>query len=386
MKKSLLITLDFPPRRGGVAGYYANLCKNFPADKIVVLAPTGPDTEYFDGRQRFPVIRNAKLAELIADKPGLFNISGKLKLLSLIKEIDALVKNHQIRMIQIGQILPLGTLALIIKKRKKIPFIFYAHGMDITVPQKISRKNILLKKIIKNAQAIVANSYFTANELVKLGAANDQVTVAYPCPNIAAEHLNENFIENYLLQQELVNKKIILSFGRLVERKGHDQVIKALPLILKKIPKAVYLIAGDGPNRSKLEKLVSQMKLGQNVKFISQVNDELLPVLYHICDVMAMPSRMLVNGDVEGFGIVYLEANLFGKPVIGGKSGGVPEAVANGKTGLLVDPNNTEEIALALIAILSDEAYAHRLGIQGMERAHRDFSWFDQASKIIKIL
>ncbi|MFA6321994.1 MAG: glycosyltransferase family 4 protein [Candidatus Buchananbacteria bacterium] len=386
LKKSLLITLDFPPNYGGVANYYYNVCKNFPSDKIIVLAPIWPGSETFDSRQKFTIIRSARLNQIAKAKSGLFNLSSKFQLLGLIKDLLIIIKNHKIEFIQIGQVLPLGSMALILKRRTKIPFIFYAHGMDITVPQKITRKKIIIKKIISKAKYIVANSYFTRNELAKLGADRDKVVVAYPCAGLTSHHVSAQEIQNFTNQYELGGKNIILTVGRLVERKGHDLVIKSLPEILKKIPNTIYLIAGDGPNKIKLQSLVSEKKLGSYVKFISSVSHDLLPVLYQISDVFVMPSRQLSNGDVEGFGTVYLEANLFGKPVIGGKSGGVTEAILDKKTGLLINPTSQTELINAVVSLLTDKSFAHRLGFQGMERAHHEFDWRAQTQKIISIL
>lgn len=386
LKKSLLITLDFPPRFGGVAGYYYNICKNLPADKIVVLAPAEKNSEEFDLKQNFPIIRSVKLKQIMSAKSGLLNISSKINWLALTKEIIQIAKNHQIELIQIGQVLPLGTVALMLKRRTGLPFIFYSHGMDILVPQKIARKKIILKKIIKESQAIISNSHFTRSELGKLGADKNKIAVVYPCPNISSSHVDPLTIDQFLKEYELKNKKIILTVGRLVERKGHNQVIKALPNILKRVPNTVYLIAGDGPNKDKLEKLVFSLKLGQSVKFINQVSNNLLATLYQICDVFVMPSRHLPNGDVEGFGMVYLEANLFGKPVIGGKSGGISEAILNEKTGLLVNPNDTFELSQAIISILVNDSFAHTLGIQGMQRVHDDFDWKTQVDILKNIL
>lgn len=383
-KKSLLVTLDFPPDYGGVASYYYQLAKNLPADKIVVLAPEKGDTKSFDLQQRFTIIRSKTLAEIAESKGGLLNLNSKLKWLKLSDEIKILAKNHQFKTLLIGQVLPLGHIGLML--RNKFSFIFFAHGMDITVPAKNIRKKILLKKIIKKATKIIANSYFTRHELFLLGADKEKITVINPCPNLNAEHVNEEIVKKFLHENDLAEKKIILTVGRLVKRKGHDQIIKAMPQILKKIPNAFYLIAGAGPYKPELENLISKNKLGAFVKFINKPESNLLPTLYQACEVMAMPARSLGNGDVEGFGIVYLEANTFGKPVVGGKSGGVPEAVVNEKTGLLVDPQNTEEIAQAIISLLIDEAYANRLGLQGMDRVHEEFNWSTQAKKLFETI
>ena len=390
IKKSLLLTLDFPPSHGGVAAFYYNICKNLPPDKIVVLAPEQAGAKEFDQKQNFTIIRKKRLNLLPPNNAwGLRQISkitSRIKWLALIKDLGQTAKNHKIELIQVGQVLPLGTVALAYQSRKEIPYIFYAHGLDITLPQKFRRKKALLKKIIAQARAIVANSHFTKDELVKLGASGEKIIVVHPCPNITTEQISEWKIEEITGDYGLKNKKILLTVGRLVERKGHDMVIKAMPEIIKKVPTAVYLIIGEGPAQKNLEKLVNQRSLRDYVKFLGGVPNKDLPAYYQLCDVFIMPSRQLANGDVEGFGIAYLEANLFGKPVIAGRSGGVAEAVINGQTGLLVDPSNVSEIAAAAIRLLTDPGLSERLGLQGLERVSTEFDWKTQTEKIKEIL
>ena len=390
IKKSLLVTLDFPPNLGGVAAYYYNVFKNLPADKIVVLAPSQEGAEDFDSKQKFTIIRKNTLNNLPQSKPrgisSIFKIFTRFKWMTIIKDINETIKNHKIELLQIGQVLPLGTLAMVCQTSKKISYIFYAHGLDITLPQTFKRKKILLKKIIKHARAMVANSYWTKDELERLGADPNKIIVAYPGPNLSSEQSSEWKIEEIKKEHELKDKKILLTVGRLVERKGHDMVIKALPEIIKKIPNVTYLIVGKGPRRTHLEKLVNQNSLRDYVKFISNVAQNDLAALYQICDVFIMLSRQLANGDVEGFGIVYLEANMFGKPVIAGQSGGVPEAVVHGQTGILVDPTDIDQITQATVKLLSDQAYAAKLGTQGLQRVGEKFDWVSQVEKIKEIL
>lgn len=384
IKKNLLLTLDFPPNYGGVATYYYNVCKNLPSDKIVVIAPEYADTKKFDYSQSFTIIRKDLAAR--KPRPKLVKIFDTLKWASAISYVEKIVKNHNIEMIQVGQILPLGTVALALKKKAKIPYIVYAHGLDIVVAQKFYRKKQLLRRIIKEASGIVANSNFTKDEIVKLGANPDKVIVVYPCPNLLPERVSEVETEQIITNNQLKGKKIILTVGRLIERKGHDMVIKALPEILKKVPNTVYVIVGNGPDKKRLETLVGQKKLGEHVKFVSAVANKYLAGFYEVCDIFVMPNRQLTNGDVEGFGITFLEANSFGKPVIGGRSGGVPEAILDGRTGLLVDPANQAEIADSISQLLLDQARAERLGLQGLERVTEFFEWHIQTEKIKGIL
>lgn len=390
IRKSLLVTLTFPPEFGGMQAYYHHLCSQLPADKVVVLAPSVKGEDDFDLNQHYTIVRKRIMSSVTPRWPsgwlGLIKLASTIRWISLIKSIDRAARLHHIEIIQVGQVLPLGTLALWYKRRRGIPYIFYAHGLDIMVPQRFLRKKTLLKKIIAGAEAIVANSEFTKDELIKLGAPREKVTVIYPCPNISATQPPAHVVEKVINTYQLSGKKVLLSISRLVERKGHDMVIKSLPQIIKAVPNIQYVIVGDGPYKKNLERLVSELRLGRYVQFVGARPQSEISAWYELCNAFIMPARQLPNGDVEGFGIVYLEANLYGKPVIAGRSGGVPEAVTDGTSGLLVNPTNTDAIANAAIRLLTDDVYAHRLGAQGLDRVHREFNWETQAKKLQKIL
>jgi phosphatidylinositol alpha-1,6-mannosyltransferase len=164
-------------------------------------------------------------------------------------------------------------------------------------------------------------------------------------------------------------------------------VIRALPRLRESIPEVNYLIVGDGPYRPQLESLAEAMGVQDHVIFAGQVPTEELPDVYALSDVFVMPSReRLEVDDVEGFGIVFLEASACAKPVIGGRSGGIPEAIVDGVTGLLVDAHDPEDIGNALARLLTDRDLAIRLGQQGRLRVVHDFDWARVADQVEGIL
>jgi phosphatidylinositol alpha-1,6-mannosyltransferase len=387
IKKSLLLTLDFPPKLGGVATYYYNICKNLPPNSIVVVAPYQVGCEKFDSQQSFPIIRRKELTALTkVSKNKLVGLANSIRWISFYSQLAKIIKQHDIEILQVGQILPLGTLALMHHKKTDLPYLVYSHGLDITSPQAYPRKKTLLKNIIKKAEYLVANSYFTKDELIKLGAQDHQVTVIYPCAGVEVRDISQAEVSNIIKKNELQNKKILLSVGRLVERKGFDMVIKSLKKIIPKVPDIAYVIVGDGPDKKRLEMITALEHMGEYVHFAGAVSDIDLSAYYSSCEALIMPSRRLKNGDVEGFGIVYLDANSYGKPAIGGRSGGAPEAISHGETGLLVDPTDIQSIADAVIRLLTDEPYANRLGLQGMNRVSTHFEWDSQVEKIKDLL
>jgi phosphatidylinositol alpha-1,6-mannosyltransferase len=174
----------------------------------------------------------------------------------------------------------------------------------------------------------------------------------------------------------LQDKKIIISVGRLVHRKGQDNLIQAMPAVLKKIPNAHLLLVGEGPYKKHLEKLVMKSSLEQNVTFAGRIMYDRLPSYLSAADLFAMPSRSRFFGlEVEGLGIVYLEASACGIPVVAGNSGGAPDAVLEGVTGLCVDGTNIEQITAAIVEICSDAERASHMGAAGRNWIVNQWRW-----------
>jgi len=176
------------------------------------------------------------------------------------------------------------------------------------------------------------------------------------------------------------DRMLLLTVGRLVVRKGHDNVIAALPLIKKKIPGVHYLIVGDGSHRKNLEEQVMSAGLCNNVTFVGYVPCEELGAYYCACDLFIMISREL-PGSVEGFGIVYLEAGAVGKAVVAGRSGGTSDAVIDGETGVLVEPENVEEVSAVVTGLLLDPQQRELLGSNGKRRVLQEYSWGSVAER-----
>lgn len=371
MKNTLLITLEFPPQIGGISAYYSNICNHIPHKHLVVIAPAHHSSDEFDARQSYRIYRK----KMVSENPYIWP-----KWLGLAKDVKDIVEKEKIQNILVGQILPIGTIAYLMKLRKNIPYFLFSHGMDVSMLS--GRKKMLAKKIIKESKGVFVNSNFTKHLIEDLGYPHRHITTVYPCPQ-ALPSPNDFEILKMRNSLELHNKKILLTVGRLVERKGHDKVIISLMHVLKKYKNLIYIIAGEGYYRKNLESLVKKYSLEENVIFLGKLSDSEISALYEMSDIFIMTARQLMNKDVEGFGTVYLEANSYGKPVIAGKSGGVGEAVINGKNGILVDPLSTHEISRAILELLDRPDYAHRLGFQGMDRVHSQFQWHNQAQKVI---
>jgi phosphatidylinositol alpha-1,6-mannosyltransferase len=379
MKKSLLITYDFPPVKGGVSHMLWQICNFFQPDKIVIL--TLPSKNFLN--TKFTVYRKklSAITKLIWPRWIFLFWHGW-----------RIIKKENIKMVQVGQILPIGTVAWLYKKLFNIPYLAYVYGQDLVIVRDNKRKMKLIKLILKQADAVIACSLYAKKLAVSLGAEEKKTIVSYPCPNKSSKLLNNtDELETFKRKNNLKNRKILLSVGNLVTRKGQDRVINVLPEIIKKIPETLYLIIGEGSDKEKLTRRVVQLELYDHVKFLDQVSNEDLNYYYQICDAFVMLSRELKNQngevvDIEGFGMVFLEANLYGKPVIGGKSGGVPEAVEHNVSGLLVDPENKNDIVDSVIKLLSNTALANKLGEQGRTRVLNKFNAEKEVEKIKRFL
>jgi len=370
--KSLLFTIEFPPQKGGISKYYENICEYLPAEKISVLTSHEINDKKFDDKQKYTIYRKNLICALPIWPKWIFSFFHLWKT----------VKKGKIDIILVGQILPLGTVAYIYKKIFKMPYGIFIHGMDIQMAQRNLRKAKLAKKILNNAKFIIANSKYTKKLVIKQEINESKIQVVYPIVNTQS-YTKQNTNEHESKGE--IHQPCLLTIGRLVKRKGQDMVIKALPKVLEKLPGVKYIMAGEGPDHDYLRELAQKHGVKDNVIFTGEISEEEKYQLYENCDIFIMPSRD-IKGDVEGFGIVYLEAGLYEKSVIAGRSGGVVEAVLNGETGITVNPEDINEIANAVIKLLADHTLANKLGVQGRERASNEFNKEKQIGKIEKLL
>ncbi|MBI4812132.1 glycosyltransferase family 4 protein [Candidatus Falkowbacteria bacterium] len=366
--KTLLFTLEYPPFYGGVANYYGGLVKHWPEPRdILVLDNNG--------------------SKLINDKLPF------LKWLPAVWRLWRVVKKEKIGHILVGHVLPLGTVVYIVLFCIKMPYSVILHGMDLTLALKSVRKRWLVKKILGGAQNIICGNSYTAEMARQVTSEMEKKKVAVVNPGVENRIThNAQLITLIKKKYNLDNKIVLLSVGRLVKRKGFDKVIESLPEVLKEAPNPpagraglVYAIVGNGAEENNLKFKIKNLKLKNNVLIFNNANNNERDAWLDVCDIFIMPARDIA-GDFEGFGIVYLEANLAGKPVIAGDSGGVRDAVADGINGILVNPESVEEIAAAIVKLAKDENLRKKLGEQGRERAVKEFNWEGQTRKIYELL
>ena len=367
--RRLLITLGFPPAVGGIQRYLYHRCLAWDGEPITVLAPEVQGWQDFDGQQPFEIQR---WKPLLHGLPGLKRLP---QVLFPLAQAVILYRQRGFDYIELGQALPFGLITLLFHYAFGIPYLVWAYGNDILRPQKYHILKKLLRLVLSKADAIVAISQNTKREILRLGLKAERVIVIHP--SVDPQRFHPQIDSSVVMaRHHLQGKRVILTVARLVERKGVDVVIRAMPKVLEAVPDAIYLVVGTGPYRGRLERLVRESGLEGRVIFVGRVLDEELPYYYGACDLFVLLSRTLTGkGEIEGFGIVFLEAGACEKPVIGGKGGGTSEAIEDGVTGLLVDPLDVNEIAQAIVKVLKDRELARRLGENGRKRAAKQPAW-----------
>ena len=355
-KKILVITNDFGPRTGGIETFVIGLLERISGHSVTVFTSFQGDTLKYDQHwlEKFGV-------QVIRDRSKVLLPSWRVT-----RAAKQIVKSHGIDVLVFGAAAPLGFMAPVLRKAGAKKIIALTHGHEVWWAR-IFPFNLAMKRIGSSVDHLTYLGEFTRKAITRSltqASAHAMVKIA---PGIDTSHfIPQPDSMQKRLELGLENKKIIISVGRLVHRKGQDRLIEALPAILRQIPQAHLLLVGEGPYKSHLEKLVNKFSLKDNVTFVGRILYDKLPSYLSAADVFAMPSRSRFFGlEVEGLGIVYLEASACGIPVVAGNSGGAPDAVREGITGLCVDGTDVQQIAEAVIQLCSDAKRASNMGSAG---------------------
>lgn len=332
----------------------------------VLTYGSGPAEEYlkFDKGQPYPIHRIAWQRI-----PGTSSLLMLAKLLRL-----TFGGRRKFDLILSGAAYPTVFLVHVAHKLWGIPYAVYAYGEDVTCVRESPKAAARLAAKLNESQAVIAISKFTAAEVAKIGVSEKQVQVIPPGIDSAPYHrVSEEAIESLRARLGLQNKKVILTLARLAPRKGHDIIVRSLQSLTEAVPNVHYLIVGHGDPQT-LRTLAQEEGVAERVTIVDYIADEELPTLFHLGDVYAMVSRWdPATREVEGFGIVYLEAGASGKPCVAGSHGGSSDAVENEVTGFVVDPTSVTEVQSALRALLTDDALAQKMGEAGRERVQQEF-------------
>jgi phosphatidylinositol alpha-1,6-mannosyltransferase len=367
--RTLVVTNDFPPRVGGVQQYVWSLVSQLPPDRVAVLAPAWAGATEHDEAAPFPIHR----------WPSRFLWPTR----DLARRVASLVGEHEAQVVLFGHGFPLPLLAPGLAGRG-VPSVVLTHGAEWWIAR-TPGLGTAFRRGLAPVREVTSVSAFTGRSVRAAMPDGATLTVLYPgvdadrfSPTVSGAPIRERF--------GLDGRPLIVCVSRLVPRKGQDTLIRAMGDVRGRVPGAVLLVAGDGPDRERLANLALEAPPGA-VIFSGEVAPEELPATYAAADVFAMPCRSRFGGlEVEGLGIVFLEAAACGIPVVAGRSGGSDEAVVDGETGELVEGTEPKAVALAIVRLLDDRRRAASMGTAGRARVESGFTWKPQGQLLAGIL
>lgn len=372
-QRYLVITELFLPTKGGTAVWFDEVYRRLGGKEIHIVTADVPGATEHDAVHPNAVHR-LKLRRHRWLRPESLAMYAKLFSVSLV-----LALRHRFDAVHAGRVLPEGLVGLLVAWLTRRPLVVYSHGEELTTWRQPGKLRSMAWTY-RHADLVIANSEFTRDELVKLGVAPKRIALLYPGVNVARFRPD---LPHGDLRAGIglgTSEKLIISVGRLSRRKGFDQVIRALPLLLQRGLAVRYAVIGIGEDLEHLRLLAAEHGVSERVHFLGHVAPEDLPRWYNAADVVAMPNRE-IKGDTEGFGMVFLEAAACAKPAVAGLAGGTASAVVDGVTGLRVDGASTRAVADAIGRLLWDPNLARALGDRGYARAISQFSWEQVADR-----
>ena len=375
MKKTLLLTENFPPKEGGSGRWFWELYSRLPNDKVLIVANDTPEGREFDKTHELDIVR----IELESTEWGLASTKGLGFYWETIRKVLKLIKEHDIEEVHCGRVIPEGVIARALKLLAGARYNCFVHGEDVETAATSREHSLLVKNVCKNASMLICNSENTANIVRKLGFdSGSKCEVLHPGVDTSRFEVAAPDT-SFRQQMGWSGKRVLLTVGRLQRRKGQDFLIKSMPALLKEFPDLFYAVVGRGECYDELISLVDQHKLHDNVCVYPDMDDEALIKCYQQCDIFILPNRTIDN-DIEGFGMVLVEAQVCGKPVIAGDSGGTRETMNIGKTGHIIDCSSTENLLNGLSPILRNREIVDG-EVDIADYAKNRFNWDQHVAK-----
>ena len=376
MEKILCITNDFGPRAGGIETFVIGLIERLPFGSVIVYTSAQESSAPYDLKllQDFGVEVVRDKSKILLPTPGVAYC------------VNALVRERKITTVFFGAAAPLGLLSRGLRRAGVKEIVALTHGHEVWW-SRVFPFTLAMKSISRQVNTLTYLGEFTRNAISKSVtkvAAQSMVKIA---PGIDTDHFSPQDARELRNELGLTEKKVIVSVGRLVHRKGQDVLIEAMPAIIRDVPEAHILMIGEGPYRSYLENRVKALEIQERVTFIGRIQYADLPRYICAGDLFVMPSRSRLAGlEVEGLGIVYLEASACGLPVIAGDSGGAPDAVLEGQTGLVVDGTSKLDVAAAVVELLLDPDRSRAMGVRGRQWIIQEWRWEIWSARFAELL
>ncbi len=367
MRRTLVVTNDFPPRQGGIQSFVHELSVRQPAGSVVVYASDHEGSARFDAQQPFPVVRHR--TGLLVPTPA-----ARSRIVATLAEFGC-------EAVWFGASTPLGLLAPALREAGARRIVATTHGHEVGWAM-LPGSRQALRRIGTHCDVVTYLGEYTRSRIAP--ALGSRATLKQLTPGVDVETFHPG-VDGSAVRDRfgLGDRPVIVCVSRLVPRKGQDTLIRALPAIRREITGAALLIVGSGPYERQLAELAQRVGMGDHVLRTGGVPYSQLPAHYAAGDVFAMPCRTRRAGmDVEGLGIVYLEASAVGLPVIAGTSGGAPEAVIDGETGYVVDGGDERTLVDRLVHLLADAGARARMGAAGRTWVEREWRWDTLAERL----
>jgi phosphatidylinositol alpha-1,6-mannosyltransferase len=370
MRRTLIVTNDFPPRQCGIQSFIHSLALRLPADQLTVYAPRWDGAPDFDRAQPFEVIRHP--TSLMIPEP------------SVIKRATAIARAKRTETVVFGAAAPLGLIAPWLRAAGVERAVGITHGHEAGWAALPGARTLLHRIGDETDVVTYLGEYFRVRVARALSPqAGARMLRLAPGVDAGRFRPDPGAREAIRERHDLGDRPVVVCVSRLVPRKGQDTLIRAWPEVQKQVPGAALVIVGGGPYLAKLRNLAERPAPSPDVHITGPVAEEDLPAYYAAGDVFAMPCRTRRKGlDVEGLGIVYLEASAAGLPVVGGDSGGAPDAILDGETGHVVPGRDTAALTSRIVELLSDPARARAMGEKGRAWVERDWSWDQAAARL----
>lgn len=371
MRRTLIVTNDFPPREGGIQSFVHALATRMPEGTVTVYAPRWRGDREFDAAQPYPVVRHPT--------------SLMLPVPSVARRAAAIVRQREIDTVLFGAAAPLGLLAPSLRRAGVTRTVALTHGHEAGWAA-LPGARTLLRRIGTEVDTVTYLGEYFRSRLARALTPEAAARMTRLAPGVDVTTFRPG-AGGMAIRERLglgQDTPVVVCVSRMVPRKGQDTLIQAWPKVLAESPEAVLMLVGDGPYRKRLERIAS---LTKQVIFAGSVPWADLPACYDAADVFAMPCRTRRGGlDVEGLGIVYLEASATGLPVVGGDSGGAPDAILDGETGYVVRSGDVAATAARISELLTDPAKARAMGEKGLAWVNREWRWELAAARLEAIL
>ncbi|MFT5923479.1 MAG: phosphatidylinositol alpha-1,6-mannosyltransferase [Paraglaciecola sp.] len=369
-KKVLVLTENFPPMSGGSGRWFWELYSRLPKEQYLILADDIQGAAEFDNTHQLNILR----MPLKSTEWGIKSVSGLRFYWRVFWKIRKIINQHHITHIHCGRVIHEGVIAWLLKLMTGTSYLCFVHGEDVETAATSGEHNMMVKQVCKHADRLICNSHNSANIVKRLNYAGDaKINVLHPGVD-ASLFVPSADDEEFKHKMAWQGRKVIITVGRLQARKGQDMMIRVTHILKQQFPEILYAIIGRGECIESLKALSAELNLNDHVQFLTDVSDAQMIQCYQQSDMFILPNRTIGN-DIEGFGMVLVEAQACGKPVIAGNSGGTKETMIVDQSGYVIDCTDAQLISSTITKLLANPEHSAQMGNIGRKHVESELDW-----------